>query len=186
MKIKVRSNCFETNSSSMHSLVVTTTYKYYTMDEISNNIALDNDGVWKLYSEDDLTFGRSPFSCLITFGQKVRYAIASMCSYRNNQEEIFKRIEDTVHDIFPECTKIKLPRCDYDWDKIFYGYVDEDILTPFLEKEDVTLKDFLLNKKYIVIVDGDEYCVWDSLKKAGIIDEKNIEKEFDNSIEEDI
>ena len=43
MKIQIRSNVFETNSSSMHSLVVTKTNDKYSDNEIMSGIWLTTD-----------------------------------------------------------------------------------------------------------------------------------------------
>ena len=43
MKIQIRSNVFETNSSSMHSLVVTKTNEKYSDNEIMSDIWLGTD-----------------------------------------------------------------------------------------------------------------------------------------------
>ena len=180
MKRQIRSSVFETNSSSMHSLVVKKEDGYYADNELRRHLWLDKDGVWDIWHSDDITFGRYPFDCLCTFEAKVRYAIASLCSWRIDNEKRFKEIETLVKEIIPECTGIKLPKM-YDWETdnktISYGSVDEDILSPFLEKENVSLNEFLTNKKYVVIVDGDEYCIWDSLKNSGLVNVNEIEKE---------
>lgn len=55
------------------------------------------------------------------------------------------------------------------------------LLTTFLKKKGITLKDFLFNKKYKVIIDGDEYDVWNKLKESGLIDLNDIVEEFDCS-----
>ena len=60
----------------------------------------------------------------------------------------------------------------------YTGYVDEDILSGFLEKEGITLEEYLINKKYIVIVDGDEYCYWGDAKKSGLINLDAIDHEY--------
>ena len=52
------------------------------------------------------------------------------------------------------------------------------MLQGFLEKENITLKEFLFNKKYIIIIDGDEYCMFDKAKESGLINMSNIQKEF--------
>lgn len=185
--IQIRSGVFETNSSSMHSLVIKRNGNYYQPEELTRHLWIHN-GVWKLYREDGLSFGRAPFDCLSTFEAKVRYAIASLCGYRQNAAEIFKEIEELVCDIVPECTHIELPEQWYyefddddnndDEDHIFYGHVDEDILTPFLKNNNVSLREFLTNSKYIVIVDGDEYCIWSNMKKSGLVNLREIEKEY--------
>lgn len=58
------------------------------------------------------------------------------------------------------------------------GFVDEDILSGFLKKEGITLEEYLINKKYVVIQDGDEYCYWNDMKKAGLINMDVIDHEY--------
>lgn len=184
MKRQVRRNVFETNSSSMHSLVISKEDRLLTKDELTNGMYINKDGVWDLWMDDDLYFGRSPFQCLATFESKVRYAIASLCGWRSNEEKrtTFEKIKSIVLEAIPECKDVKLPKDNYsEKEKVIYGSVDEDILSGFLEKNNIALKDFLLNKKYIVIVDGDEYCIYKDLKKSGIINKDNIEKEYPES-----
>ena len=61
MKLQIRQNVFETNSSSMHSLVVKNTEdEYETHGEIASQILI-NEGTWSIWDEDALTFGRTPF-----------------------------------------------------------------------------------------------------------------------------
>ena len=180
MKRQIRSSVFETNSSSMHSLVIKKNGSTYSDDELRKNLYLDRDNMWDIWHDDYLHFGRAPFQCLATFDSKVRYAIASLCNWRDNREEVFQEIESVVMEIIPDCYGIKLPKMHYSWeteDHIYYGSVDEDILSSFLKNENISLKEFLTNKKYVVIVDGDEYCIWDSLKKSGLVDASEIEKE---------
>lgn len=179
MKRQIKRNVFETNSSSMHSLVVKKRNEYYDESEIRENLWLHDNGEWDIWNDDSLSFGRSPFECLRTFESKVRYSIASLCSYKDNAEEIFEDISKIVYEMIPECTQIKLPKPDYyNSDEIYYGYIDEDILTGFLKDEGIDLKEFLTNKKYVVIVDGDEYCIWSDVKKCGLVNKEAIESEY--------
>lgn len=178
MKRQIRYGVFETNSSSMHSLVVKKESCYYTEDELRKGIYLTNEG-WNIWDTDELHFGRTPFRCLNTFESKVRYAIASLCCYRNDRSEQFVEIENVVKEIIPECVGIELPELWNGTDYVkCYGGVDCDILSLFLEKEKISLREFLTNKKYIVIVDGDEYHIWNSIKDTGLIDVDKIEKEY--------
>lgn len=52
------------------------------------------------------------------------------------------------------------------------------VLDRFLYYHGIDIKEFLLNKKYIVIVDGDEYNVYNSLVDSGLINENIIEEVF--------
>lgn len=180
MRRQIRRNVFETNSSSMHSLVILKDDRLLTEDELTDKMYIDKDGTWEIWDKD-LYFGRTPFQCLATFESKVRYAIASLCCWRSDEEKkyIFEKIKAIVFEAIPECKDVKLPIDNYsEKGKIVYGSVDEDILSGFLEKNNVELKDFLLNRKYVVVVDGDEYCIYDNLKKIGIINKDNIEREY--------
>ena len=58
------------------------------------------------------------------------------------------------------------------------GYVDENILSGFLEKEGITLEEYLINKKYVVIQDGDEHCEYENMKKSGLINLDAIDHEY--------
>ena len=60
----------------------------------------------------------------------------------------------------------------------YTGYVDEDILSGFLEKENISLEEFITNKKYIVIQDGDEYGYWDDMKQTGLVNLDAIDHEY--------
>lgn len=69
---------------------------------------------------------------------------------------------------------------DGDWcyKKPYTGHVDENILTGFLEKENITLEEFLINKKYVVIQDGDERCEFAKIKETGLINFDAIDHEY--------
>ena len=176
---QIRNGVFETNSSSMHSLVIKKDSGYYTNEELIEDIYLDKNGTWDIWNDEQISFGRFPFKCLATFESKVRYAIGSLCGYRSDAEAKFKEIERIVTEVVWECTSISLPTRRYSLSgEISYGYVDIDILTPFLENEGISLREFLTNKKYVVIVDGDEYCIWDSMKQSGLVNMDEIEKEY--------
>lgn len=64
------------------------------------------------------------------------------------------------------------------YNKIITGYVDENILGGFLDKERITLEEYLTNKKYVVIQDGDEYGYWHDMKKTGLINMDIIDHEY--------
>lgn len=186
MKRQIRQGVFETNSSSMHSLVVKKIDEYYTEEEIRHSVWLDNNNVWSIWRQESLDFGRFPFKFLTTFGEKVKYAIVSLCAYRNNKEVILSEIENIIREIIPEFKHIELPIARWvdiedeetEYEADYYGYIDDDILTRFLEVENIDLKEFLTNKKYIVVVDGDEFCIWKDMKDIGLINKEMIEKEY--------
>ena len=66
----------------------------------------------------------------------------------------------------------------FHYGKRYTGYVDENMLGGFLKKENITLEEYLTNKKYVVIQDGDEYCYWSDMKKAGLVNMDAIDHEY--------
>lgn len=232
MKRQIRRCVFETNSSSMHSLVVMKKANTYSKDEILDGFYLfddketgEEDCVWKI-RDDDLEFGRSPFRSLGTFHDKWLYACASLVS--EYKDDIYNELEKIALQHVPGLKRIELPLTiehiadknnenfqddDYyqkygktedelkkyleqkenDWgieinywesngywrfEKPYAGYVDEDMLSGFLKKEDISIEEFLMNKRYVVIQDGDEYCYWEDIKDTGLINMDIIDHEY--------
>lgn len=162
---QIRRNVFETNSSSSHSLVITTDNEHYTREEINEEIYL-NDGKL-VFWESSLEFYRSPFDILTTFKSKLRYAIAASDGKLVNEcREICKKyVNDFV---------------DFEFDKKYnseepnYGGTDDYEIEDWLKKYNVSLEEFLTNRRYVVIVDGDEYAIFDHLKKSGLFNTSKI------------
>ena len=195
MKRVIRRGVFETNSSSMHSIVVT------KENLIKNEDVYLWHGKLNLYN-DDLEFDRSPFEILSTPKRKMCYAIASILPksfYGHITEDEdgvpvadeylvgkFDEFDQLASKLFDGCNGIDYPtdtkhNDKYEWDVPYCGYVDHDsasLLTKFLDKEGITLYEFISNPKYIVVIDGDEYCVFNSMKEAHLINEENIVKEM--------
>lgn len=175
---QIRRNVFETNSSSSHSLVITTDDEHYTREEINKDFYM-TDGIVRLW-ESSLEFYRSPFDMLVTFKDKLRYAIASSNGNLVDEcREICKKYVDGFID-FEFDTK------DYVWDSEVKDYVEADEPVPnyggtddyqiegWLKSYNVSLEEFLTNKRYIVVVDGDEYQIFDHIKKSGLFDTSKI------------
>ena len=172
---QIRRNVFETNSSSSHSLVITTDNEHYTREEINKNFYITKEGKVRLW-ESSLEFYRSPFDMLVTFKDKLRYAIASSNGNLVDEcREICKKYVDGFID-FEFDTK------DYVWDSEVkdyvetnepipnYGGTDDYQIEGWLKSYNVSLEEFLTNKRYIVVVDGDEYNCWLHIKDSGLVD----------------
>lgn len=168
--IQLRRNTFETNSSSSHSLVVTKTSTLLTHEEMLKDIKwnLDKDGLY--YSCGRRYYGRSPFEVLVTFDQKMKYAFAHTLKPGS---ESYIKVVNAVHELVPEFNGMRHKEGDY-WE---YG-TDDYCLWGWLDKLGITLKEFLQDSRYIVICDGDEYCVWDYMKEANLINTDIIEREL--------
>lgn len=166
---QIRYNVFETNSSSTHSLVLLKKEKpeYYTHDEMYEELKwrIKEDGAYKPW--DELYFGRSPFQILRTFKEKLHYAYANT----HGDEDKMEEVTSVLRELVPEVTYF----VPYDE----YIGVDDTTVPYWLKELGISLKEFLTNKKYVVICDGDEYCVWEEMKRSGLINSDSIEKEID-------
>ena len=165
MKLTIRKGMFETNSSSMHSIIIT-----------QNNSSCYEEGLKCYYSgvlsffEEDMEFSRYPFRFLNTWRDKVAYTIASYCQeYEANGEdakEFISKLEDIIKKHVEDFDHIELPDSEDTWYP--FGYVDHQskgLLQKFLSEENVTLEDFIFTPKYIVVIDGDEYCIFSDMKR---------------------
>lgn len=170
---KIRNGVFETNSSSMHSLVIKKTGKFLTKEESIKDIYIDENGKLKIY-EFENSFDRSPFKMLYSPEDKFLYLVAS---YNND-----KKKRENIIELFKEELKIKEIDFPITYNKeVNYGYIDHQSLgfvRNYIEKNEISFKDFIFNNKYIVIIDGDEYGEWDNIKESGLINLNEIEMEI--------
>lgn len=165
MKLTIRKGMFETNSSSMHSIIITKN------DSNCYEKGLEcYYGGRLIFSDEDLEFSRWPFQFLNTWRDKVGYAIASYCQeYKRDDKEakeFISKLEAIIKKHVKNFDHIELPDPEDTWYP--FGYVDhqsEGLLQKFLSEENVTLEDFIFTPKYIVVIDGDESCIFNSMKK---------------------
>ena len=197
MRRSIRRNVFETNSSSMHSIVVTKYDMINKPTDREDSVYLSHGGKLAIW-DSDLEFGRSPFDVLVTPERKLHYAIASILSnavYGHITENgdcdeylsaKLKEFDELAMGLFEGCKGIEYPlRTMHDdkeeWEEPYLGFVDHEsdtLLTRFLESENITLYEFVSDPKYVVIIDGDEYCVFNTMKHSGLVNTNNIVKEY--------
>lgn len=182
MKQIIRENTFETNSSSMHSLVISKKARPYSND--AKNLYYYGDEFELFGCCDTQTFERHPFEVLSDPKDKLRYYVAHYVGFKKEKERL-KEVEDLVHEL-TGCPKkkIKLYYEDIEsWrsDKVVKAYgwagindTGEDVFN-YIEKNNISLREFILDPRYTVIVDGDEYQEFKKLFLKGIIDLNNIE-----------
>ena len=128
MKYQIRKGCFETNSSSMHSLIITKENENVrmTQEEIRDEFYLNEDWYKERHKDDekeiveirpwDNDFGRSPFTVLASFEDKLAYAIAEYCG-DNYRMKSYIEAENTFDTIFRPLI-VRLIGCDeIEWNK---------------------------------------------------------------------
>ena len=179
MKRVIRYGVFETNSSSMHAICIRENVaEQYTPAEITGHVCVYNDGTAALPHAEQ-SFGRAPFEMLFSLYDKCRYAIAAF------GEQGYPEIRDIFTEAYndarkklpnvmksePECIGFDIEDWD-DPDEQYYGNIDhqsQGLLEQFLKNKNISLKEFLLNPKYMIVIDGDEYNDLDRYKSAGLI-----------------
>lgn len=141
MKYQIRWGCHETNSSSMHSLILTKKNNNIrmTQEEIRDEFYLNEKWYKERHKDDekeiveidpwDNDFGRSPFTVLSSFRDKLAYAIAEYCG-NNYRMESYLKAENTFDEVFKPLL-IRLIGCDdIKWgkwdDKYFVVYSDDN------------------------------------------------------------
>lgn len=128
MKYQIRKGCFETNSSSMHSLIITKENENVrmTQEEIRDEFYLNEDWYKERHKNDEKEvveidlwkneFGRSPFTVLTSFEDKLAYAIAEYCG-DNYRMKSYIEAENTFDTIFRPLI-VRLIGCDeIEWNK---------------------------------------------------------------------
>ena len=189
--IQVRRNVFETNSSSSHSLVIKPGCDYYTPEEVFEElqwICEEVEGKPGKYIlcphsyEYDEGFNRAPFQVLDTFRTKLWYLYAhAPCrkippkgnrNWTRYQPEYYK-VTNYIKKYLPWLEGLNWP--SYDREKPHseaYGF------SGAMKKAGLDWYNYLFNKNIIVICDGDEYRVWERLKKTGLVKYQKATQEY--------
>ena len=184
MKQIVRANTFETNSSSMHSLVVTKKSRPYSqwqknLDTYNLAFGFELFDGW-----EDHRYERFPFKVLSSPKEKLKYYVAHYVGFKGEMDKL-ELVRDFVSKhLNISKDKITLHKMVDSWDEEreeveSHGYAGlndtgEDVFT-YIEKNNIPLEEFILDPRYTVIVDGDEYQEFGKMFLKGLIDIDNIE-----------
>lgn len=174
--IKIRRGIFETNSSSSHVIVLTnesceTNYDTYATCGHLRNIKKTGENV--LFIEGHY-FDRN-FEVFTSWIDRLSYSLAS---FKHN-DIMIEQILDIVKKRRPDIDRFKFAKT-YEGETD-YGTVDHQsssLLRDMINDAGVKLEDFIFNDHFILFCDGDEYQVFDTLGKTGLINTKNLEKVF--------
>lgn len=170
--VNIRKGSFETNSSSAHSIVIT---KHEVPYSANNDFRLNSN--FLLVRPYNIEFGRT-FDILADWYSRMCYAIASFGAER------FDEIEAAIKKHFSNIEFIDLPTDPWgdEDDTPYYGSVDHQsmgLLESFLKKHNITIEDFIFNNHYVVIIDGDEYMIFDTLRRNELLNMAAIEEIYD-------
>jgi len=182
----IRRSVFETNSSSMHSLVIVKKPKPYTKDEL-NLFTYNGEYEFNLfYDREDANYERAPYRVLRTPLDKLKYYsayILGTCNKLDKIDEIKNFINQQTgidqENINLEHVETHYTRSGKEIETRDYGYVSsndsgEDVFD-FVKRKNIDWKDLILNPKYVIIVDGDEYKLFKALFESNILDANDFE-----------
>ena len=178
-RIACRQGVFETNSSSMHSLVVMKDVKTpfpatdaWSADDLGNDKYIIN------VTGND--YGRAPLEFLGHPVDKFLYILASQYSrYSDESAERDEFIAEMVKRL-DGCEGFKFGIDSWDG-KTDYGYVDHQssgTVWRYLQENNIEPFDFIFDPKQVIIIDGDEYCSWNEMKRSGLINTDNIDTDL--------
>ena len=118
--IKIRNNCFETNSSSAHSFITTKDDRHVEIKELvigeeyPDNIEfvyLGREGKLRLYNMDR-GFGRYPFRFLLSFEDKLKYAMCEFLGHLYTDDPewqyYYDMFREIAHEVVPEFVDFQL------------------------------------------------------------------------------
>ena len=190
--IQIRENVFETNSSSSHSLVIKPGCDYYTPEEVFEELkwlceeVKDKPGKYILEPwghEFDEGCNRAPFKVLDDFRNKMWYLYAHAPSRHYEPDEKhpygrwtteYYKVTNYLKKHLPWLEGISWKNVDK-WSKPSseaYGF------SGAMKKAGLDWYNYLFNKNIIVICDGDEYRIWERLKKSGLVRYQKATQEY--------
>ena len=176
--IQIRRGTFETNSSSAHSIVVRkplSTLGFEKNNRKTEHLEcgyIDQHGKMHVYENE---FGRE-FSVLSAWQDKFIYALVEL----NSNREAMDRLVEVMKRRHPEFKEIDIEVNPVGWSDA-WGHIDHQSqgnLTLALEKENVSVEDFIDDDKYVIVIDSDEVCYLDMLSRAGLLNKAAIAKQY--------
>jgi len=195
--LSIRKGCFETNSSSMHSICIAKEFRNgyddwdltlgngYNVDKKTNTFHLLQ------FSSDDSEFHRAPFRILDRPIDKLRYLVGLFVRYnyhkdRKGSEAFEYYIEPEAKDKFDALIK-KATGCEnvQYYHEGFAGeknYPDTSLTNDsgenvyaFIKRKNLSFEDVVFDPRITIQVDGDEYQVFKKLFDNNLIDRNAIE-----------
>ena len=101
-------------------------------------------------------------------------------AYEKTEEEFLKIIDEKEKKFEYKINYYENSRGEFEYEEPFTGYCEDyGMLKRFLEEKKISIEEFLTNKKYIIIQDGDEYGYWTDIKESGLINMDVIEYEYE-------
>ena len=171
----VRNGVFETNSSSSHAFVICPKEPKeddcsFDSNDLFERVMVSENSKYGVYHACIKEFGRHPFRILFLPEDKADYAIANGMDKELEKElnYLYKNYDPdgylwAINSLNRAGVKKILVAKSNGWG------VDEFKLKAWLDSNKISFHDYLTNRKYVVICDGDEYNYFDCLLEMGMI-----------------
>jgi len=194
--IQVRRNTFETNSSSMHNLVL---FNNAHEQSPSHHAYIDRGQEYDTVCFYDIDYSREPLEILNNWVDKLGYLIAAWWTLyypcRKRMLNALNEISAILHKHVPGLQVIELGHAQFIWrydttaeqwfeepsddesywiDWIGVDHQSMNVLAPEIAAGRLDPEEFLFSPEWCVIIDGDEYHAFDHLLEGGIIDATKI------------
>lgn len=173
--LQVRRGVFETNSSSSHSIVMMKASKPFALAKDDWRLSyIERNGGELYFYGDRLCFGRTPFDILSDWAGRLRCAIAS-----STTDEEISHLEEICRRRIPHFVRFKFDKSEREDGSPDRGYVDHQscgTLKAALKEFGISVEEFIFNDRYIVVVDGDEFNVFDAFMNSGMFNEDAVEE----------
>ena len=153
--LQIRQSVFETNSSSTHSIVVSTGKKIQKpLNQYETYYATYEDGILRLSKDNNFGWG---WEVLTEWTDKFAYAVAELRFRTEELEDILYKVKERLG-----CTEIVIPERtlwnDQSKTEPDYGYIDHQshgTLLCFLNETRTDVIDFIFDDRYSVVLDND-------------------------------
>ena len=157
--IQIRQNVFETNSSSSHSMC-TCNKEGDCIDTEKVVDLLNGNGTWKIDPVKN-TYERYPCRLLETFSEKVLYVLG-LVECTRPEKNLLEELTKIVAKYISQFTGFEAIDGSF-------GYTQNYGFDKWLEKNNISLEDFLTKSKYFAVADGDEYCIFNDIEECGLL-----------------
>ena len=186
--MKKSSHHIITTNNDCHEIYGDNTWKWVYLDKYCQ---------FNILSYDTCFCKRNGFQCLISTRHKFYYCVASMLGYlqHNTHTHLSRsKTQQQIHNSYERLLNalirysglgisgLKGDR-EYTQDYVFenyYGYVDsdsKDLVTEFLKENNISLYEFITNKKYVIIIDNNHNNL-QHLIDIGVVDKSKIVSDF--------
>lgn len=188
MKRVVRSDCFETNSSSQHCLIFTKSYNKQHVDDIREQdleylkkhdymIEINTEDKSCNYRDLDTDFGWG-LTFLVSPIEKAVYALAA--NYAEPDDDFYEEVMEILSEYYGH--EVSIHPVDHSYEPVDrFGDVDHQSHGYLwdVNHDYELLKEYLTDPNYVMVIDNDNSMYLRTMVRDGIIDKDSFKFVFE-------